>query len=89
MECVYLANIDLTQLDQMGNEKERKAEQKRRKVTDRFHPEKKKTVTSISVPTPLLRAIDEYCSKTGMSKAAFFSQAAREKLKNEDLETEF
>jgi hypothetical protein len=84
-----MANIDLKQLDQMDNEKEGKTEQKRRKVTERFQTEKKKTVTSISVPTPLLRAIDEYCSKIGISKASFFSQAAREKLKNEDLETEF
>jgi hypothetical protein len=84
-----MANIDLKQLDQMDNEKEGKTEQKRRKVTERFQTEKKKTVTSISVPTPLLRAIDEYCSKIGISKAAFFSQAAREKLKKEDLETEF
>ena len=80
--------IDLTQLDAMDTTEE-KAEHKRRKVTDRFQGEKKKTVTSISVQTPLLRAVDEYCAKTGISKAAFFSQLAREKLKNEDLETKF
>lgn len=83
--------IDLNELDTLDQVEstEIKTEKKRRNVTDRFKEEKKKTVTSISVPTPLLHAINEYCEKTGISKAAFFSQAAREKLKKEDLDTEF
>ena len=83
--------IDLDALDALDQAEttEVTSEKKRRNVTDRFKEEKRKTVTSISVPTPLLRAINDYCERTGMSKAAFFSQAAREKLKKEDLDTEF
>lgn len=65
----------------------------RRNVTDKYKGKydltKRKNVTTISVPTQLLVAVDEYCEKMGISKASFFSQLAREKLKNEDLETEF
>lgn len=74
--------VDLTQLD---NSENGTTEHKRRKVTDKFKQEKKKTVTSISLPTPLFHAIDEYCEKVGISKAAFFTQIARERLKNEEL----
>jgi|GEM_PF-4378267 len=83
--------IDLSELDALDqiDTTDSKSEKKRRNVTDRFKEEKKKTVTSISVPTPLLHAINEYCEKIGISKAAFFSQAAREKLKNEDLDAKF
>ncbi|MCP1146720.1 hypothetical protein [Lysinibacillus endophyticus] len=83
--------IDLNALDALDQAEftEEKSEKKRRNVTDRFKEEKRKTVTSISVPTPLFQAISEYCEKTGISKASFFSQAAREKLKREDLDTEF
>lgn len=83
--------IDLNALDALDQSDniEEKNEKKRRNVTDRFKTEKKKTVTSISVPTPLFKAINEYCEKTGISKATFFSQAAREKLLKEDLDSEF
>lgn len=78
--------VDLTQLD---NKKTEAKESQRRKVTEKFKQEKKKTVTSISLPTPLFHAIDEYCEKVGISKAAFFTQIARERLKGEELDTEF
>ncbi|MFC5602448.1 hypothetical protein [Sporosarcina koreensis] len=84
-----MAKIDLNKLDEVDKREKEKIKQGsgRRNVTDRFKDDKKKTVTTISVPTPLLRAINEYCKKAGISKAAFFSQLAHERLKNEDLET--
>ena len=52
--------IDLNELDVLDQAEttEIRNEKKRRNVTDRFKEEKKKTVTSISVPTPLLHAIN-------------------------------
>jgi len=82
-------DLDLNQLDEIEEDEIEEPGAKRRSVRSRFKDEKKKTVTSISIPTPLYHAVNEYCEKTGISKAAFFSQLAREKLKNEDLETEF
>ncbi len=90
-------NLDL--LDQQSSENlKEENDHKRRNIVDKFKEEEKtwkrgpvakpRKKTLVNLPLEVYNAVDEYCKKTGISKAAFFTQIAREKLKDEDLETE-